>query len=84
MAFKLINLWQTSDERRAKYWLARSLGLSSYWAMTVRDWRLAKIERMFNLDLVDGPEIAAQFRLVNFARVENGSRFLLLKGTSQD
>lgn len=82
--FKFINLWQSAEERREKYWLARSLGLSSYWAQVVRDWRLSKIERKFNLDLVDGPEVAGQFRLPNFARLTNGCRSVLIPDASQD
>lgn len=49
MGFKFINLWQTKEERQSKYYLARSLGMNSYWAAVMRDWRLAKIERLFGL-----------------------------------
>ena len=49
MAFKYINLWQSKEERQEKYHLARSLGMNSYWAAVMRDWRLSKIERLFNL-----------------------------------
>ena len=49
MAFKYINLWQSKEERQEKYHLARSLGMNSYWAAVMRDWRLAKIERLFCL-----------------------------------
>ena len=49
MGFKFINLWQTKEERQSKYHLARSLGMNSYWAAVMRDWRLAKIERLFSL-----------------------------------
>ena len=48
--FKLINLEQTNVERQEKYHLARSLGMNSYWAMAMRDWRLSKIERLFGLE----------------------------------
>jgi len=49
VVFKFINLWQTKEERQEKYHLARSLGMNSYWAAVMRDWRLAKIERLFGL-----------------------------------
>ncbi|GAI11788.1 unnamed protein product, partial [marine sediment metagenome] len=49
MAFKYINLWQSKEERQEKYHLARSLGMNSYWAIKMRDWRVAKIERLFGL-----------------------------------
>ncbi|GAI13125.1 unnamed protein product [marine sediment metagenome] len=49
MGFKFINLWQSKEERQEKYHLARSLGVNSYWASVMRDWRLAKIERLFGL-----------------------------------
>lgn len=49
MALKYINLWQSKEERQSKYHLARSLGANSYWASVMRDWRLAKIERLFGL-----------------------------------
>lgn len=51
--FKFINLWQTKEERQEKYWLARSLGANSYHAARMRDWRLSKIERRFNLTKVN-------------------------------
>lgn len=47
--FVFINYWQTAEERQGKYWLARSLGATSSNAQRMRDWRLAKIERFFNL-----------------------------------
>ena len=50
MAYQLINLWQSKEERQEKYWLARSLGLHFTHARRLRDWRLSKIERYFNLD----------------------------------
>lgn len=53
MTFKLINLWQSSEERSQKYWLAKSLGCSSEWARSMRDWRLSKIERLYHLDFPD-------------------------------
>ncbi len=51
MAFKLVNQGQTAEERREKYWLVRSCGGTSYDAMRMRDWRLAKIERFFGKEL---------------------------------
>ncbi len=48
--FKLINLWQTAEERKGKYWLCRSLGANASWSGAMRDWRLAKIERRFGLE----------------------------------
>lgn len=46
---KLVNLTQTKEDRHAKYWLAKSLGANTSWAEKMRDWRLAKLERFFNL-----------------------------------
>ena len=51
--FKLVNLWQSTEERRGKYWLAKSLGASSSHAQRMRDWRLAKIERLYGLEITD-------------------------------
>ena len=45
----LVNLWQSAEDRAAKYWLAKSLGANSYDASRMRDWRLPKIERRFGL-----------------------------------
>lgn len=47
--FKLVNLTQTKEDRQAKYWLAKSLGAHTSLAERMRDWRLSKIERFFNL-----------------------------------
>ena len=53
--YKFVNLWQSSEERRAKYWLARSLGANSSLAHRMRDWRLSKIERRFGLEETYNP-----------------------------
>lgn len=45
----LVNLWQTKEERREKYHLCRSLGCNASHAQRMKDWRLTKIERFFNL-----------------------------------
>jgi hypothetical protein len=45
----LVNLHQTPEERREKYWLCKSLGANSYRARDMRDWRMSKLERHFNL-----------------------------------
>jgi len=45
----LVNLWQSSEERQEKYWLARSLGANPAHARAMRDWRLSKIERRYGL-----------------------------------
>lgn len=45
----LVNLWQTKEERREKYWLLRSLGANSSRAAQMKDWRLTNIEKRFNL-----------------------------------
>lgn len=66
MAYHLVNLWQTKEERKAKYWLARSLGCNSYWAQGMRDWRLSKIERLFNL--VNALTPYAQFQLFDISQ----------------
>ena len=51
MAFehKLINMGQSSEERISKYRLCRDLGASVWQAQRMRDWRLSKIERLFDL-----------------------------------
>jgi hypothetical protein len=49
VALKLVNLWQSKEERKEKYWLARACGANSYHAMRERDWRLSKIERKYRL-----------------------------------
>lgn len=49
MHLSYVNLWQSAEERQGKYWLARSLGATPSNAQRMRDWRLAKIERLFNL-----------------------------------
>lgn len=48
-----VNIWQNQDERREKYFLIRSLGLPRYWAYRCRDWPISKIERRFNLCVVN-------------------------------
>lgn len=53
MTRRLVNLWQTAEERRAKYWLCRSLGANPSWATSMRDWRLSKIERKYNLPITN-------------------------------
>lgn len=45
-----VNLKQTAEERRQKYWLLKCLGVNASWACKMRDWPLAKIERRFGLD----------------------------------
>lgn len=72
MPFKFINLWQTNEERKQRYHLARSLGVNSNWAGVMRDWRTSKIERLFNLtglatSFKANPHAPyAQFRLPSF------------------
>lgn len=44
---KFVNLWQSPDERKEKYWLCRTLGESYSSARRMRDWRLTKIEEYF-------------------------------------
>ena len=43
----LVNANQTKEERKEKYWLLRSVGVSWQNAMAQRDWRLSKIERCY-------------------------------------
>lgn len=47
--FVLVNLKQTPEERRAKFWLCRSMGYNNAQSRRMRDWRLAKIERCLGL-----------------------------------
>lgn len=44
---QLVNAHQTSEERRSKYWLLRSIGVSPGQARYKRDWRLSKLERVY-------------------------------------
>jgi len=45
----LVNLHQTPEQRREKYDFVRGLGLSSYHAKKMRDWRWSKLYRFFNI-----------------------------------
>ena len=45
--YKFINLWQSVDERKEKYHLARGFGANSAQATRMRDWRRVKILRLF-------------------------------------
>jgi len=47
--FKFINLWQTNEERRDKYILCLALGAQTWQARRMRDWRITKIERLYQL-----------------------------------
>lgn len=49
--FKLVNLWQSKEERKGKYWLAKTMGANASLADRMRDWRLCKIERLFGLPI---------------------------------
>ena len=51
MSYQFVNLWQTADERKRKYWLLRSIGLSSAWARHGRDLRMSTIERFYGSKL---------------------------------
>jgi hypothetical protein len=46
-----VNLNQTPEERREKYHLLKSIGLSSARARQGRDWRLSAIERIYAVEL---------------------------------
>lgn len=82
VSFKFVNLWQSAEERRQKYHLARALGCSTTWAVAMRDWRLSKIERLFGLDFPDHYNNApvfypyAQFKLPGFFDLVEPSRKL--------
>jgi len=45
----LVNLNQTTEQRREKYYYARSLGANVASAQRMRDWRLSKIKRCFRV-----------------------------------
>ena len=47
MASEFVNLRQTPEERKRKYWLMRSIGFNSYWAARFRDMRMCTLERKF-------------------------------------
>lgn len=65
--FKFINLWQSKEERQAKYWLARSVGANVSHARAMRDWRLSKIERAFGLTETYNPHTQTYDRQLNTA-----------------
>lgn len=46
-----VNANQTPDERKRKYWLARSFGFSSYMAQRLRDFPLDLLEKTLALAL---------------------------------
>lgn len=48
---RFVNLWQSAEHRKEKYYLVRSLGGTYAQAERMRDWRLNKIERLFGLPL---------------------------------
>ena len=48
---RFINLWQSAEHRKEKYYLVLSMGGTYAQAERMRDWRLNKIERFFNLPL---------------------------------
>lgn len=48
---KFVNLWQTQEERRGKYALCRSIGLSHAQARQARDWHLTQIEKIYATEL---------------------------------
>lgn len=56
MSRRLINLNQTKEERKRKYWLGRSIGLNASWSAKIRDWRMSAIERQY-ADRLRGREV---------------------------
>lgn len=50
---KLVNLRQTPEERRLKYFLARHLGAGWWEAQRMRDWRWNKIARRYGYEDFD-------------------------------
>ncbi len=56
----LVNAHQTKEERRQKYWLARSLGKNSYWAQAMRDWSLPALERRLGIEQTPIPTPAGE------------------------
>ncbi|GAH90328.1 unnamed protein product [marine sediment metagenome] len=46
-----VNMFQTSQERREKYHLLRSIGISVAWARRGMDWHLSSIERIYSKEL---------------------------------
>ena len=51
MVYRFVNLWQTPEERRKKYFLLKSIGVNSSMARRQRDWRMSKIERLYEEEL---------------------------------
>ncbi len=47
----LVNLHQSPEERRQKYWLARSCDKNPSWARSMRDWGLPQLERRLGLEV---------------------------------
>jgi len=62
MAFKLVNLWQTSEQRRFKYAICLTFGANDSWARRMRDWRLIKIARRYGFQTTTELIIAASER----------------------
>jgi len=52
-----VNMFQTKEERRAKYHLLRSIGANSYRARQAMDWRLSAIERIYAKELGLNPDV---------------------------
>lgn len=48
---KFVNLWQTKEERREKYYLLRSIGLPICKCRQARDWHLTQIEKIYATEL---------------------------------
>ena len=48
---KFVNLWQSPEERKGKYYLLRSIGLSVVRARQGRDFRISVIERLYAKEL---------------------------------
>lgn len=48
-ARQFCNLWQSQEERREKYDYCRALGVSSYMAKRLRDWRMEHILHYFTI-----------------------------------
>ena len=63
--FHLVNLHQSSEETRGKYWLLISFGISWRRAKQMRDWRLSKIERFLGIEETYNPSTQSYARQLN-------------------
>jgi hypothetical protein len=57
----LVNAHQTAEERRGKYWLARSHGWNSYHAQAMRDFSNSALDKRLPFAPHDTPSYTKMF-----------------------